>query len=167
MEDETPIHNKINFLLNNKHYTYKKICSELNLKIYRLRKIMKDNNIKFTGEYPRFKKTNASSQEIDNKIKEMINQDIPATKIAKTLNISSEYVYDTIKKLGLKRKSKPIHWTNFTLQALLYTYVNHGTKAAMERFGVKDYIVYQNVSIARKNKIKPVDRFLPMFDKKE
>lgn len=167
MEDETPIHEKINIMLNKKHYSYEKICSELNLKIYRLRKIMRDNNIRFTREYPRFKKINASSQEIDNKIVEMINDDIPATKIAVILNVSSEYVYDAMKRLGLKRKSKPIQWTNFMLQALLYTYVNYGTKAAMERFGVKDYIVYQNVSVARKNKIKPVDRFLPMFDKKQ
>jgi hypothetical protein len=167
MEDETPIHEKINNLLNNEHFSYEKICIELNISNFKLRRIMKKNNIKFTGEYPRFKNVKYSVEELDRKITEMINNDIPATQIETILNVSNHYVYKTMNRLGLKRKSKPIKWTNFMLQALLYTYINSGTKAAMERFKIKDYIVYQNVSVARKNKIKPIDRFLPMFDKKE
>lgn len=167
MEYETPIHEKINNLLNNEHYSYKKICSELNISSFKLRKIMKKNNIKFTGEYPRFKNIKCSVEEMDKKITEMINDDISATKIEAILNVSSDYVYNTMKRLGLKRKSKPIQWTNLMLQALLYTYVNFGTKAVVERFKIKDYMVYQNVCKARKYKIKPIDRFLPMFDKKE
>lgn len=167
MEDETPIHEKTNNLLNNEHYSYKKICLELNISSFRLRKIMKKNNIKFTGEYPRFKNIKCSVEELDKKITEMINNDIPATKIEAALNVSSDYVYNTMKRLGLKRKSKPIQWTNLMLQALLYTYVNFGTKSTMERFKVNASQVYQNVSRARKYKIKPIDRFLPMFDRKE
>jgi len=167
MEDETPIHKKINNLLNNEHYSYEKICIELNISNFKLRKIMKKNNIKFTGEYPRFKNIKCSVEELDKKITEMTNNDIAATKISKVLNISSDYVYEAMKRIGLKRKSKPIQWTNLMLQAMLYTYINFGTKATMERFKVNASQVYQNVSRARKYKIKPIDRFLPMFDRKE
>lgn len=166
MQDTIEIANKINNLLNKEHYTCEKICNLLKINDYQLRKIMKENNVKFTKEYPRFKRISSSSDEINKKIIEMTKEDISSTKIAKMLNISSNYVYDTLKKLGIKRKSKPIKWTNIMLQALLFTYQNYGTNAVMQRFGIKRHMVYINASMARKFKLKAKDNFLPAFDKK-
>ena len=157
---------EIDKLLNKERFTYSMLRTKFNLTDYQLRKVIKDNNISFTNKTPRYKLAVSSKEEINKEIERMFMENYPGTKIAESLNISVTTVYKAIKDMNLKRKPIRIKWTMRLTQALMFTCEKFGTKAAMERFGIKRHSVYQNKMIGKKYNLTPKDHFLPQFDNK-